>query len=264
MDSIRITIVQSHIIWEQPNQNLKHYDDLIRNVDGSDIIILPEMFSSGFSTVPSEQVIVSAPKVLNWMKIKASEKNCAICGSMIVREKDRLLNRFYFVLPDGNHDYYDKKHLFGLGRENEFFSQGNSKITIRYRGINIRPYICYDLRFPVWNKNTYNTYTEVYEYDLAIYVANWPEQRIQHWEKLLQARAIENQVYVCGVNRIGEDPNGISYNGRSQLIHPLGHQLLITADNKESVHTIAISLDELRKTRTSLPFAHDWDHFEIL
>lgn len=263
MDLLGVTIVQCEILWENPVENLKHYEHMLRHENNSSIIVFPEMFSSGFSIHPSEQVIQSAPMVLEWMKKLAHDKQSAVCGSQIVEVNENKLNRFYFAEPDGKVSYYDKKHLFGMGRENECFSQGSKIITISYSGFNIRPYICYDLRFPVWNRNRYDKITGNYEYDLLIYVANWPEPRIQHWEKLLQARAIENQAYVCGVNRMGTDENGMKYNGNSLMIDPLGEILFRASDNCENVQTIQVSRAELTRIRTSLPFANDWDQFII-
>jgi len=264
MDEIQITIVQSNILWEQPDENLKHYSELLEHEANCDIIIFPEMFTSGFSTHPSSGIIDSAAATLEWMKLMAKSKNTAVCGSCIVSENNRLLNRFYFISPVGDVNYYDKKHLFTMGGEHTHFSSGSKQTTVSYAGINIRPFICYDLRFPVWNRNRYNYVTGKYEYDLLIYVANWPEKRIHHWETLLRARAIENQSFVCGVNRIGNDENGIVYNGNSMVINPLGEIIIVADENKEMLLHASIQPEMLSDIRRKLPFSGDWDDFKLI
>lgn len=262
MEYFTVTLVQSNIIWENPEGNVSHIEDLLKDHDCGNLIVLPEMFTSGFMTHPTQKIIDFAEDAVQWMKKTAAEKQAAVCGSMIVNDSVKLFNRFVFVEPSGQIYHYDKKHLFSMGLEDELFSSGIRRVTIPYLGLNIRPYICYDLRFPVWNRNSYNNKTGIYEYDMLIFVANWPEQRIQHWGKLLQARAIENQAWVCGVNRVGTDENGITYSGSTMLVNPQG-EIIARADNYvESLITSRIRLNELTDIRKNLPFARDWENNE--
>lgn len=261
MNTRKVTLVQSDIHWEQPQNNLNHYEQLLHDTVLTDIIVLPEMFTSGFSTRPSKHIINFFPVAVEWMMQLAMEKDAAVCGSMIVSEQNKLLNRFCFVTPPGEVFWYDKKHLFTMGGENDMFSSGNMQITISFRGVKIRPLICYDLRFPIWSRNRFDRQKKQYDYDLLIYVANWPSRRIQHWKKLLVARAIENQAYVCGVNRTGLDSNNIEYLGGSMFVGPMGELIHEAADHQQEVFTAELSLFELNEIRTKLPFAADWDSF---
>jgi omega-amidase len=261
MNTRKVTLVQSDIHWEQPQNNLNHYEQLLHDTVLTDIIVLPEMFTSGFSTRPSKHIINFFPVAVEWMMQLAMEKDAAVCGSMIVSEQNKLLNRFYFVTPPGEVFWYDKKHLFTMGGENDMFSSGNMQITISFRGVKIRPLICYDLRFPIWSRNRFDRQKKQYDYDLLIYVANWPSRRIQHWKKLLVARAIENQAYVCGVNRTGLDSNNIEYLGGSMFVGPMGELIHEATDHQQEVFTAELSLFELNEIRTKLPFAADWDSF---
>jgi omega-amidase len=263
MDCIDITLVQSHIFWEKPEQNLTYFQQLLSQNQCGQIIVLPEMFTSGFTTHPSPEVIDFAEKALSWMKKIASEKHAAVCGSMIVRENNKLFNRFYWVEPSGGFHFYDKRHLFSMGGEHVMYSRGQNLITVTYLEMKIRPFICYDLRFPVWNRNEFDKKSNSFAYDLLIYVANWPEQRIQHWEKLLQARAVENLAWVCGVNRVGKDEKGIVYCGGTMLVNPMGEIVSKAPDCKEVVLNSTINMKLLRETRNKLPFAEDWDSFII-
>jgi omega-amidase len=262
MKEFRLTMVQTDILWENPPANLARYDKIVDYCEPSDLIVFPEMFSSGFSTNPSKGVSESSSQGIEWMKTSAVRTNAAICGSLIVREDRKLVNRFFLVTPAGEIFHYDKKHLFSMGGEDEFFTGGNGNISIHFRGMRIRPQICYDLRFPVWNRNKKNI-DGSYDYDLLVVVANWPEKRIIHWEKLLQARAIENQAWVCGVNRIGRDGGGLDYSGSSMLVDPSGEIVAKGADGQEWVHTFAIDNSVIEEIRTKLPFASDWDSFKL-
>jgi omega-amidase len=261
---MKITAIQFDIVWENPQKNRQICTDFIDNAGQTDLIVLPEMFCSGFSTNPSELVIESASETIDWMKIIAKKHNAALCGSLIVSKNKELYNRFCFVTPQGKVTYYNKKHLFAHGGEAEFFSPGNELVSIEYSGMKIRPMICYDLRFPVWTRNTYSRVEKSFAYDLLIFVANWPEKRIHHWEKLLQARAIENQAYVCGVNRVGDDKNGIHYSGSTMIVDPMGDILCKAADNKADVITSKIDTEFLQLIRNKLAFASDWDSFNII
>jgi len=263
-NSMKITAIQFDIVWEDPQKNIQICNELIESTAQTDLIVLPEMFSSGFSTNPSQHVVESVSETIDWMKTTAKKNNAAICGSLIVSSNKKLYNSLCFVTPQGNVTYYNKKHLFGHGGEAEFFSSGKELVTIKYSGIKIRPMICYDLRFPVWTRNTYSRVEKSFAYDLLIFVANWPEKRIHHWEKLLQARAIENQAYVCGVNRVGDDKNGIHYSGSTMIVDPMGDILCKAADNKADVITTIMDTEFLQLIRNKLAFASDWDSFNII
>lgn len=263
MSLLNVTLVQSDILWEKPQENLTHYENLLKGKEPTDCIVLPEMFSSGFSTDPTKEIIEFTQLGVDWMTNLAKKLSCAVCGSMITKAEHGLLNRFYFIDSHSKTHVYDKKHLFGMGGEKLLFRSGKKLTTIQYQGFNIRPIICYDLRFPVWCRNTYNSSNQSFAYDILLVVANWPEKRINHWEKLLQSRAIENQAYVIGVNRIGNDASGIEHNGNSMVVHPSGDILFHAPPNQEIVKTITLHLEELHDYRKKLPFASDWDQFEF-
>ena len=251
---INITIIQSNIIWEDKDSNLKNYQSKIDNIE-SDLIILPEMFTTGFTMNPKSLAETMSGETVQWMKENASKMNSAICGSIIIQEDSKYFNRFIWVNPDGSIHHYDKKHLFSFVGEDKNYTPGNEKLIIEYKGWKICSLICYDLRFPVWSRNSE-------DYDLLIYVANWPTKRKLAWKSLLVARAIENQCYVIGVNRVGYDENNY-YSGESKLVNALGETLYVNS-HVEDIYTTTISKYELNKVRTQLPFLNDKDNFKIL
>ena len=253
---INITLIQSNIIWEDKISNLKNYQEKIDKIESTDLIILPEMFTTGFSMNPKDISETMNGETIQWMKANASKMNSAICGSIIIEEEGKYFNRFIWVNPDGSIHQYDKKHLFSFAGENKNYTPGNKKIIIEYKGWKICPLVCYDLRFPVWSRNSE-------EYDLLIYVANWPTKRKLAWKSLLVARAIENQCYVIGVNRVGKDENNHYYSGESSLINALGETLYINS-HVEDVYSTTITKYELNKIRKLLPFLNDKDNFKIL
>jgi predicted amidohydrolase len=253
---INITLIQSDIIWEDKISNLKNYQEKIDKIESTDLIILPEMFTTGFSMNPKDISETMNGETIQWMKANASKMNSAICGSIIIEEEGKYFNRFIWVNPDGSIHQYDKKHLFSFAGENKNYTPGNKKIIIEYKGWKICPLVCYDLRFPVWSRNSE-------EYDLLIYVANWPTKRKLAWKSLLVARAIENQCYVIGVNRVGKDENNHYYSGESSLINALGETLYINS-HVEDVYSTTITKYELNKIRKILPFLNDKDNFKIL
>jgi predicted amidohydrolase len=253
---INITLIQSNIIWEDKISNLKNYQEKIDKIESTDLIILPEMFTTGFSMNPKDISETMNGETIQWMKANASKMNSAICGSIIIEEEGKYFNRFIWVNPDGSIHQYDKKHLFSFAGENKNYTPGNKKIIIEYKGWKICPLVCYDLRFPVWSRNSE-------EYDLLIYVANWPTKRKLAWKSLLVARAIENQCYVIGVNRVGKDENNHYYSGESSLINALGETLYINS-HVEDVYSTTITKCELNKIRKLLPFLNDKDNFKIL
>jgi predicted amidohydrolase len=252
---INVTLIQSDIIWEDRISNLKKYQEKINQIESTDLIILPEMFTTGFSMSPKSISENMNGETIQWMKQNAHKMNSAICGSIIIEEDSKYFNRFIWVNPDGSIHHYDKRHLFSFAGENENYTPGNEKIIIEYKGWKICPLICYDLRFPVWSRNSE-------DYDLLIYVANWPDKRKSAWKSLLTARAIENQCYVIGVNRVGEDSKNY-YSGDSSLINALG-ETLYTNSHIEEIYSNTISKYDLNKIRTQLPFLNDKDNFKII
>ena len=252
---IKVTLIQSDIIWEDKISNLKRYQEKIDKIESTDLIVLPEMFTTGFSMNPKDISETMNGETVQWMKDNASKMNSAVCGSIIIEEDDKYFNRFIWVNPDGSIHHYDKKHLFSFAGENENYTPGSEKLIIEYKGWKICPLICYDLRFPVWSRN-------IEAYDLLIYVANWPDKRKLAWKTLLTARAIENQCYVIGVNRIGKDIKNY-YSGDSSLINALG-ETLYTNSHIEEIYTTNISKYDLDKVRNQLPFLNDKDNFKII
>ncbi len=257
-DALSITLIQSNLFWEDKRGNLNQFANRISGItEPTDIIVLPEMFSTGF-TMNAEKLCEPMNGItVTWMKEVAQFKQAAVCGSLIIRDGDSINNRFVWVEPNGKISYYDKAHLFRMGEENKHYNAGTNRIVIEYKGWRIAPFVCYDLRFPVWLKRTPN-----FDYDLLIIVASWPEKRIHHWQVLAQARAIENQSYVAALNRVGEDGNQIAYNGQSALYNPQG-KLLNTITHEEFESTFTMQLPELKTYRKAFPIWLDDDTFEI-
>lgn len=252
---MKITILQQDIVWASPEANCRLAGEAIDSRPGSDIYVLPEMFSTGFATRP-EGIAEEDGHSLGWMKAKAAEAGGAVCGSVAVSEGGRYYNRFYFVEPDGKVTSYDKRHLFTYGGEDKAFTPGTARPIISYRGFRILPEVCYDLRFPVWARNA--PYGSDGNYHIIIYVASWPEARQGAWETLLRARAIENQCYVVGVNRVGSDP-GNNYVGGSLIIDPWGGTLAGCLRGKASAATADLDKESLDGFRRSFPVLDDAD-----
>lgn len=258
MDNLIITTIQTHLYWEDVAKNLAHFDAKINAINAkTDVVVLPEMFTTGFTMNPDVLAEEHGGKGLQWMMQKSKEKNCVVVGSISVKENNKFYNRLYWTKPDGSYEFYDKRHLFHVGNEDQYYTAGNKKLVIEYKGWKICPLICYDLRFPVWSRNTKDN-----TYDVLIYVANWPQVRSYPWKQLLIARAIENQVYVVGVNRIGEDDNSIIHSGDSAIINPRG-ELLNTPSNKDSIETVSLSNTYLQDFRKTFPVMLDGDEFEM-
>lgn len=258
-DQLNIHLIQTHLHWEDIDLNLNHLEAKIKSIQTeSDIIILPEMFSTGFTMTPEKLAEENGGKALLWMQKMASEKKCAIVGSLSIKEHNSYFNRLYWVMPDTSYSYYNKRHLFRMGKEQEHYSAGSEKLIIQYKGWKICPLVCYDLRFPVWSRNTKNN-----PYDALIYVANWPAIRSYPWKQLLIARAIENQSYVIGVNRIGEDGNNIPHSGDSMVIGPKGEILSGNHENQDTVIVANIALNPLKEFRNQFPAMMDADDFSI-
>lgn len=229
--------------------------------ENTNLVILPEMFSTGFSMKPSILAETMDGETIAWMKRMASSKKIILTGSIIIKDNEHYFNRLIWMLPNGTLGFYDKRHLFAFAGEDQHYTPGNKRLITSVNGWKINLQICYDLRFPVWARQQSND--ESTEFDLLIYVANWPEKRNHAWKTLLTARAIENQSYVIGVNRVGEDGNQISHSGDSMLIDPLGN-ILFTQAHEEVVHSFELTKDTLNNTRNSFPFWKDADQFNIL
>jgi len=265
--SLFITSIQTAIHWEDKVANLRMLEQKILAITGrSEIVVLPEMFSTGFSMKPELLAETMEGETLKWMKRVSSEKKIILTGSVIIEEEGRYYNRLVWMLPNGQVGYYDKRHLFAYAGEDEHYSSGSKRLIASVKGWKINLLVCYDLRFPVWARQSHLSSSKEdgvdAEYDILIYVANWPERRIHAWNTLLQARAIENQCYVVGVNRVGDDGNNIHYCGDSMVVDPMG-EVLYTKNEEEDVFTVALDKVHLHTVREKLPFLKDADEFEI-
>lgn len=260
MSSLHISFIQTHLFWEDKIANLSMLEEKIHSItEKTEIVVLPEMFSTGFSMNPSALAETMDGPTVNWMKKIAANKKIILTGSIIIQENDQYYNRLLWVLPNGTIGHYDKRHRFAFAGEDQHYSRGNKRLIAQVKGWKIHLQICYDLRFPVWARQQS---THEPEYDLLLYVANWPERRNHAWKTLLTARAIENQSYVIGVNRVGEDGNGIYHSGNSMVIDPLG-EVLYHKEHDEDIYTIQLEKDTLTAIRTKFPFWKDADDFLI-
>jgi len=257
-DQLKVTIIQSDLIWENPEDNRRSFSKRIDAIqEETHLIILPEMFTTGFTMNASELAEVEKGATLLWMQSEAKKNNCAITGSVIILENGNYYNRLFFVFPNGEYKTYNKRHTFTLAGEHKTFSAGNEHLIVDYLGWKIRPLICYDLRFPVWARNTQN-------YDVLLYVANWPKRRIAAWDALLKARAIENMSYCIGVNRVGLDGNGHQYNGHSAIYDVLGEQISNLNFEDDFIETITFKKSHIEKNRKHLQFLNDRDDFNLI
>ncbi len=253
----KIALIQADLVWENVAQNRLNFSEKINSIsEVVDLIVLPEMFSTGFTMQPANVSEKMNGETVKWLQQIASKKNTAICGSIVIEEMGSYFNRFLFVLPSGEIEYYNKRHLFTLAGEHKVYTSGVNKLIINYRGFKICPLVCYDLRFPVWARNVEN-------YDVLLYVANWPKPRVSAWDTLLKARAIENMCYTIGVNRVGVDANNLEYNGHTAAYNCLGEQIGQTIENKETIVIVTLEKNHISKIRTKLNFLSDKDAFEI-
>ncbi len=253
---MKISLIQTPLSWHDAQANRDYIERKIDALDPADLIVLPEMFTTGFTMHPQQVSEPMSGPTVNWMQAMAKLKNAAITGSVVISEHGNFYNRLLFVRPDGAVETYDKRHLFTLAGENNAYTAGRDKLIVDYRGWKICLLICYDLRFPVFSRNVEN-------YDLLVYVANWPKPRIAAWDALLTARAIENMAYTVGVNRVGQDANGHEYVGHSQIIDALG-QHVVAPDENESVLSADLSRDNLEDVRAKFGFLNDRDRFKVL
>ena len=257
-EKLLVTIIQADLAWEDAVENRRLFSEKIKNIsENTELIILPEMFSTGFS-MNAEQLSEKTNGItLNWMISEAKKCNSAITGSIIVLENGNFYNRLYFVKPDGSFEHYDKKHTFTLAGEHKTYTAGNNRLLVEYKGWKICPLICYDLRFPIWARNTN-------DYDVLIYVANWPDKRVNAWDTLLKARAIENMSYCIGVNRTGFDGNDHKYTGHSAIYDVLGNQISTADFESEFTQTIVLEKSHISKNREHLQFLNDRDNFNLV
>jgi omega-amidase len=265
---MKVTLIQTSLTWQDREKNISNFDRLIHSIkEETDLIVLPEMFTTGFTMQPELFAEPADGPTLAWLKSKAGEKRSTITGSVSVVENNKYYNRLYWVEPDGSMSSYNKRHLFRMGKEEQHYTAGDKKIVKQLDDWRICPLICYDLRFPAWSRNTFKktsaTSCEA-EYDVLIYVANWPEVRNYPWKQLLIARAIENQCFVIGVNRIGSDGNGLEHSGDSLVINPRGEIISSIKAHEEIVQTISLDKNYLSDFRKIFPVGLDADDFQLL
>ena len=283
MQPLIITIIQANLFWENKTANLKMFEEKIKNIQSkTELVILPEMFSTGFSMNPEKLAETMEGETVAWMKRIAIQQKIILTGSVVIEENQDYYNRLIWMLPNGQCGYYDKRHLFAFAKEDEHYTAGNKRLIAQVKGWKINLQVCYDLRFPVWArqapsqpppkgeeqatlnaKNENKKIENTYEYDLLIYVANWPERRSHAWKTLLTARAIENQCYTIGVNRVGNDGNNIYHSGNSMIIDPLG-EIIYHKEKEEDIFTYTLQKETLQDVRTKLPFLKDGDVFTIV
>ena len=277
MSTLTITTIQTNLAWENKVANLQLLEKKINELEEkTEIVILPEMFSTGFSMQPQLFAETMEGETVQWMKEVSAKNKIILTGSIIIEEDSQYFNRLIWMLPNGQFGYYDKRHLFAFAEEDKYYTPGNKRLIASVKGWKINLQICYDLRFPVWARNRVleneGPPTEIAEtvpnklvpeYDILIYVANWPERRSHAWKTLLCARAIENQCYVIGVNRVGRDGNNINHSGNSLVIDPLGEVLYHMAE-EEDIFTITLHKEQLDDTRSKFPFWKDADDFNLL
>lgn len=256
-ESLIISLVQSNPVWEDISMNLKQLSQNIEQLkNDTDMIILPELFSTGFTMNASALAESMSGRGVTWMLETAKSKNCLVIGSLLIEENEKYFNRLIVAFPEGRTAHYDKRHLFSFAGEDKVFTAGKDKLIFEYKGFRICPLICYDLRFPVWVRNTE-------EVDLLLFVANWPDARMLAWDTLLKARAIENLCYVVGVNRVGEDNNNLTYTGHSAVYDAMGDTILTFESGMSVTGSLTIDHDHIELTRKQFRFLEDRDRFEI-
>ena len=256
---MKVTLLQTNITWAEPSDNQRNAEEMISQAQDSDMYILPEMWSTGFATQPhgiaEDEEASGKSGSLAWMKDMAARKKASICGSLAIRTcEGQYVNRLFLVFPDGTYRHYDKRHLFSMGGENAHYTAGDERTIVEYKGVRFLLMICYDLRFPVWSRNSN-------DYDAVIYVANWPTPRLAVWDALLKARALENQCFAIGVNRTGTDPN-CKYSGGSVIISPYG-KVMAECGNDTKAATANLCIEELQRFRKKFPVLDDRDNFSI-
>lgn len=260
MENLKITLIQTTLHWETPDANLNMFADKLNSVrEQTDLIVLPEMFSTGFSMNPSKLAERMDGATVQWMKEQAKKANAVVAGSVIIEEGGNYYNRLIWMRPDGSFETYDKRHLFRMAGEDHFYAAGDKRLIVELKGWRICPLVCYDLRFPVWSRNKFLKQENKLDYDLLIYVANWPERRSYPWKNLLVARAIENLSYVIGLNRVGTDGNEINHSGDSVVLNYKGEPMVSIEPQKEFIKTITITYKDLLEFRQNFPAWMDAD-----
>ncbi len=263
MHNLKVTLVQTELHWENVDANLAMFTQKLSEIEkgSTDLIVLPEMFSTGFSMNAKTLAEKENGKTIQWMAQQANNKNAVITGSIIFEEDEKYYNRLIWMRPDGTFEYYNKRHLFSMGNEHLHYTAGTKKLITQLNGWKICPLVCYDLRFPVWSRNHFikENDTPIGEYDLLLYIANWPERRNHPWKTLLLARAIENQCYVAGLNRIGADGNNIIHSGDSAIINAKGEIISTIPAHKNYISTIELNYNELINFRKEFPVGLDAD-----
>jgi predicted amidohydrolase len=262
MQDLRITYIQAELFWEDIPANLEKFTNILNPLAGKqDLVVLPEMFSTGFSVNPERIAELSGSRTMVWMHDQAKKLDSVLCGTIILKEGGYFYNRMIWMRPDGSYETYDKRHLFKMGNEHLRFNAGRKRLVIDLLGWKIRPLICYDLRFPVWAKNTYTA--DHYEYDVLIYLANWPEVRRDPWKSLLVSRSMENVAYTFGVNRVGIDGNGITHSGDSVCLDYKGEIISMIPEGTEGIDTVTLSHEMLVDFRSKFNIGAEWDLFNI-
>ncbi|CNI41018.1 amidohydrolase [Yersinia pekkanenii] len=256
MSTLKLTLLQQPLVWLDAQANLRHFDMLLEPLRQRDVIVLPEMFTTGFAMNAAENALSEA-EISNWLRHWAAQSNALIGGSVALTTSNGAVNRFLLAEPGGQIHHYDKRHLFRMAGEHHHYQAGSERKVVEWRGWRILPQVCYDLRFPVWSRNQQ-------DYDLALYVANWPATRAKHWQTLLAARAIENQAYVAGCNRVGDDDNGHHYQGGSVILDAQGETLAQAEPGLAAQLDAELSLETLRAYREKFPAWRDVDHFQLL
>ena len=264
MSTLTISTIQTNLHWENKQANLQMLEEKISSLyQKTEIVVLPEMFSTGFSMHAETLAETIDGTTIEWMKKLSSESRVILTGSLIIEENKKYYNRLIWMMPNGEYGYYDKRHLFAFGGEDKHYNPGNKRLITSVKGWKLNMQVCYDLRFPVWARQSASkNENSGYEYDVLVYIANWPERRSHAWKTLLCARAIENQCYVVAVNRVGKDGNDIYHSGNSLVIDPLGEVLYHMADD-EDIFTITLQKERLEEVRTKFPFLKDGDEFVI-
>jgi omega-amidase len=263
MSSLTITTIQTGVQWEDKSANLKRLEERILAIpEPTELVVLPEMFSTGFSMRPQALAERMDGPTLAWMQEIAARKKIILTGSIIIEEEGNYYNRLIWMLPSGQYGSYDKRHRFAYAGEHEQYTAGRKRLIASVKGWRVLLLVCYDLRFPVWSRQTPQSDAPDLEYDLLLYVANWPESRSHAWKTLLQARAIENQCFVAGVNAVGKDGNDIYYSGDTMILDPLGATLYHAAE-KDETHTLTLRKEDLARVRQRFPFWKDADQFSI-
>ena len=262
MNNLNITLIQANLRWEDPQGNREHFDQLMTKVPlGTDLILLPETFNTGFPVDPLKFAETPDGPTMTWLKAKAHQFDAVICGTLLLKVEGHYHNSLVWMRPDGSYELYHKRHTFTIGGEKEPIERGSEPLIVELNGWRIKPMVCYDIRFPVWARNHYHD--GKFYYDLGMYLANFPSARIFVWDTLLKARAIENQAYFIGVNRVGDDPEGIHYSGDSQVINPKGEVMSIATPDMEAVVSCVWGGEKLQTFREKFPVGKDWDLFTI-